>query len=89
MEDSLQAWEINADFWDAKMGDESNFFHRSIVRPDTETLLNIKTGDYVLDIACGNGNFSQRLAEKGGFYEEVDDDKEKPIIIIVRLEKKS
>lgn len=63
--DSLHAWEINADFWDGKIGDESNFFHRSIVRPNTEKLLNIKNGDFVLDIACGNGNFSQRLAENG------------------------
>lgn len=64
-EESLQAWESNADFWDSKMGDESNYFHRNIVRPNTERLLNIKDGDYVLDIACGNGNFSQRLAQKG------------------------
>jgi SAM-dependent methyltransferase len=64
-EDSLQAWESNADFWDAKMGDESNYFHKSIVRPNTEKFLDIKEGDYILDIACGNGNFSQRLAEFG------------------------
>ena len=47
------------------MGDNSNAFHREIVRPHTEELLAIKRGDLVLDIACGNGNFSQRLAENG------------------------
>lgn len=36
-----------------------------IVRPHTEELLDIKQGDLVLDIACGNGNFSQRMAERG------------------------
>ena len=59
------AWEENADFWDAKMGDHSNTFHRKIVRPRTEELLAIQSGDFVLDIACGNGNFSQRMAENG------------------------
>ncbi len=61
----LHAWEVNAEFWDNYMGDESNFFHRDLVRPDTEKFLNIQASDYVLDIACGNGNFSARMAEKG------------------------
>lgn len=61
----LSAWETNAEFWDDFMGDESNYFHRDLVRPFTEQLLNVKADDLVLDIACGNGNFSQRLAENG------------------------
>ncbi|QYZ77995.1 class I SAM-dependent methyltransferase [Methanofollis formosanus] len=64
-EESRHRWETNADYWDARMGDDSNFFHCSIVRPHTEVLLDIREGDLVLDVACGNGNFSQRLAEKG------------------------
>lgn len=64
-EESLLAWEANADYWDAKMGDASNSFHRNLVRPNTEKLLEITAGDFVLDIACGNGNFSQRLAQNG------------------------
>jgi 2-polyprenyl-3-methyl-5-hydroxy-6-metoxy-1,4-benzoquinol methylase len=64
-EESKRRWEMNAGFWDAKMGDAANFFHRNIVRPHTEQLLDVRAGDLVLDIACGNGNFSQRLAENG------------------------
>lgn len=63
--ESRLAWEENADFWDSKMGDESNYFHRNIVRPYTEELLDIESGDLVLDIACGNGNFSDRMAKNG------------------------
>lgn len=63
--DSLKAWETNAEFWDQKMGNESNSFHRDIVRPRTEELLGINSDDLVLDIACGNGNFSKRMAEQG------------------------
>ena len=33
VEDSLRAWETNADFWDESMGDASNRFHREVVRP--------------------------------------------------------
>ncbi len=61
----LSAWEENAEFWDEQMGDESNFFHCDIVRPNVEKLLNIVEDDFVLDIACGNGNFSARMAEQG------------------------
>lgn len=65
-EENRLAWEDNADFWDSKMGDKSNYFHREIVRPYTEELLDITKGDLVLDIACGNGNFSERMAQNGG-----------------------
>ncbi|TFB13495.1 class I SAM-dependent methyltransferase [Filobacillus milosensis] len=47
------------------MGDESNRFHRELIRPYTEKLLRIKEGQTILDIACGNGNFSRRLADLG------------------------
>ena len=58
LEDSLKAWEANAEFWDYSMGDNSNEFHRQTVRPKVSELLDIQPGDYVLDIACGNGNYS-------------------------------
>ncbi len=64
-DNGLTAWEANAKFWDEQMGDESNFFHCDIVRPKVEELLDINGNDFVLDVACGNGNFSQRMALKG------------------------
>lgn len=63
--ESLKAWEANAKFWDDCMGDESNQFHREVVRPKVNELLNIKADDYILDIACGNGNYSAYIAEQG------------------------
>ncbi|HHW98856.1 MAG TPA: class I SAM-dependent methyltransferase, partial [Firmicutes bacterium] len=65
VEESKAIWETNADFWDSYMGDESNVFHREIVRPPVEKLLQVQPGDYILDIACGTGNFSARMAEQG------------------------
>ena len=57
-DDGLEAWQTNAKFWDDYMGDESNYFHRDLVRPHTEELLGAQEGELILDIACGNGNFS-------------------------------
>ncbi|TYQ18405.1 UNVERIFIED_CONTAM: methyltransferase family protein [Acetivibrio alkalicellulosi] len=71
-EGSKKRWEQNADFWDEKMGEHSNRFHREIIRPDTERLLSIKQNDRVLDIACGNGNFSKRLVEFGAHVTAFD-----------------
>ncbi|MFD2629643.1 class I SAM-dependent methyltransferase [Oceanobacillus kapialis] len=65
IEDSQARWETNAGNWDDYMGGESNRFHRELIRPYTEKLLALKKGQTILDIACGNGNFSRRLAELG------------------------
>ena len=62
---SLEAWEKNALFWDRRMGDESNRFHREVVRPGVTALLEPSPGDIILDIACGNGNYSAYMAELG------------------------
>ncbi|ONI40605.1 methyltransferase [Candidatus Epulonipiscium fishelsonii] len=64
-ENGLVAWELNAEFWDNYMGDESNYFHRDLVRPSVEKLMDINQNDFVLDIACGNGNYSERMAKQG------------------------
>ncbi len=65
VDESLRAWEENAEFWDNKMGDESNEFHRVVVRPKVNKLLDVQADDFVLDIACGNGNYSAFMAEIG------------------------
>ena len=49
VEESLAAWNANAEFWDGCMGDESNDFHRETVRPKVTELLNPERGDFILD----------------------------------------
>ncbi|MBI4198171.1 MAG: class I SAM-dependent methyltransferase [Chloroflexi bacterium] len=60
--DVQRRWDANADWWDAQVG-EGNAFQRVLIGPSTECLLALKPGERVLDIACGNGNFSRRMAE--------------------------
>lgn len=69
---SRQVWEQNAAFWDDYMGEASNDFHNLLVRPGTERLLEVQAGQTVLDVACGNGNFSRRLAELGAQVIAID-----------------
>lgn len=64
MENGREAWEANAEFWDQSMGDASNDFHRNVVRPKVTELLAPTSEDYILDIACGNGNYSAYLAQR-------------------------
>lgn len=64
-DESRKRWDQNAAHWDARMGETNNRFHNELVRPATEALLDVKQGERVLDIACGNGNFSRRLCALG------------------------
>jgi 2-polyprenyl-3-methyl-5-hydroxy-6-metoxy-1,4-benzoquinol methylase len=63
-EETRQAWDENAAFWDERMG-EGNDFVELLVWPATERLLALQPGERVLDIACGNGLSSRRMAALG------------------------
>ncbi|MCI4319758.1 MAG: class I SAM-dependent methyltransferase [Thermoplasmata archaeon] len=66
-----EIWDANADFWDAQMG-EGNLTHRHLVAPAMERLLDLRKGEEVLDVACGNGQFARRLAGLGAHVLAVD-----------------
>jgi 2-polyprenyl-3-methyl-5-hydroxy-6-metoxy-1,4-benzoquinol methylase len=62
--ETREAWNQNAAFWDERMG-EGNDFVEVLIWPATERLLALQPGERVLDIACGNGLSSRRLAAMG------------------------
>jgi ubiquinone/menaquinone biosynthesis C-methylase UbiE len=66
-----EAWEKKAAFWDKMMG-EGNAFQRVLIGPATERLLKVLPGETVLDVACGNGVFSRRLAKLGAKVVAID-----------------
>jgi len=66
-----EIWDGKAEFWDEQMG-EGNLFHRELIGPAVERLLDITPGDNVLDIACGNGQLARRLASLGAHVVATD-----------------
>lgn len=66
-----QAWNTNARFWDERMGEGNDFF-TLLVWPAVEALLRPTPGEQVLDVACGNGLTSRRLAQAGAMVTAFD-----------------
>src|SRR5512138_1516912 len=62
---SHDAWDANAEIWDSRMGDEGNDFFNLLCWPSLASLLDPQPGQRILDIACGNGLTSRRLAALG------------------------
>lgn len=62
--ESRAIWDKNAEAWDARIGSGGGF-QSILIAPTVERMLAIQPGETVLDIACGNGIFSRRLAELG------------------------
>lgn len=65
-DEGRELWHNKAEFWDELHGDEGNLFHRILISPSVERLLNLQEGERVLDMGCGNGTLARRLAELGG-----------------------
>ena len=63
-EETHAAWEANAAFWDARIG-EGNDFVDVLIWPATQRLLELQPGERVLDAGCGNGLYARRLAALG------------------------
>lgn len=58
---AIAAWDANAAFWDERMGEGNGFFD-VLLWPAVEGLLRPQPGERLLDVACGNGVTSRRLA---------------------------
>ncbi|MBZ0288431.1 MAG: class I SAM-dependent methyltransferase, partial [Anaerolineae bacterium] len=64
IDESRAIWDTNAETWDKRIGGGGGW-QTSVIAPIAERMLNIQPGEHVLDIACGNGHFSRRLAALG------------------------
>lgn len=70
-EENRQIWEVNAEWWDDRIGN-GNDFQIELIEPATERLLQPQSGDRILDIACGAGRFARRMAELGAYVVAFD-----------------
>ncbi len=63
-DETTPVWDSLAEWWDDKIGD-GNSFQDYLIEPSQERLLELKHGERVLDIACGAGRFTRRMAAQG------------------------
>jgi len=69
---SQEAWDANAEHWDARMGDDGNDFFNVLCWPVLASFLDVQPDQRILDIACGNGLASRRLAALGAHVTAFD-----------------
>jgi 2-polyprenyl-3-methyl-5-hydroxy-6-metoxy-1,4-benzoquinol methylase len=68
---TADVWDRLAEWWDDEIGD-GNEFQDYLIEPATERLLALKPGEQVLDIACGAGRFTRRMAGLGAVVTAID-----------------
>lgn len=64
-------WDSLAEWWDDTIGD-GNATQDLLIEPTQERLLALAPGEEVLDIACGAGRFTRRMARAGARIVAVD-----------------
>ena len=70
--DAAALWDGLAQWWDARIADEGSDFFRAVALETMDRLINIRPGSRVLDVACGNGWFSRKMARAGALVTAID-----------------
>jgi SAM-dependent methyltransferase len=68
----ITGWEQMAAWWDTKLGDDGDLWHRALIDPPVFKLVGDVAGQRALDLACGNGYISRRFARAGAHVTGVD-----------------
>jgi 2-polyprenyl-3-methyl-5-hydroxy-6-metoxy-1,4-benzoquinol methylase len=57
-------WDALAGYWDSEM-EAGRTWQRELIAPVVERLLGLAPGERVVELACGNGELSRRMADLG------------------------
>jgi len=63
-EEAMRCWDEAAEEFAGRFKADEEFFHKYIINPTLLNLLGDVKGKAVLDVACGEGHFSRKLAEQ-------------------------
>ena len=64
MNDNKTSWGKEAGWYDSLLAMDSTY-QKDVILPNMIRLMDIKTSDHILDVACGQGFFSKAFAERG------------------------
>ena len=67
-----QGWNPVADWYDGWVGDKGSIHHTKLAIPAVMQLLELRAGEKVLDIGCGQGVLAQYIVSAGSLYTGVD-----------------
>jgi len=65
------SWQPVGDWYNASVGSAGNYYHQHVVVPKSLALLDLKSGDSVLDLGCGQGILERRVP-KEAYYQGID-----------------
>lgn len=65
-------WRNLAGWYDERLGDEGDLWHRTMLDPPLFAQIGEVAGQRVLDLSCGNGHNTRRLARLGAHVTGVD-----------------
>ncbi len=65
------SWQHVSEWYGKAVGKEGTYYHQHIVLPNSLSLLDLKLGDSLLDVACGQGVLARQIP-KGVYYAGVD-----------------
>ena len=68
----MRDWEELANWYDKKQGETGDLWHRALIDPMMLKVVGNSRGKEVLDLGCGNGYLSRRLARRGASVTAVD-----------------
>ena len=71
LNEAVEIWDEISEWWDDKIGD-GNTAQDYLIEPTQERLLALDSGSKVLDIACGAGRFTRRMADRGAKVTAID-----------------
>ena len=70
--DAAKLWDGLAPWWDEQIADQGSDLFRDVALKTMNQLVDIQPGCRVLDIACGNGWFSRKMARTGARVTAID-----------------
>jgi len=59
---SNSSWENSSKWYDQIVGSEGHYYHKNLILPKLLALMDLKKGDKLLDLACGQGILERQLA---------------------------